>query len=182
MWKKITNYNNYSVNELGEIKNNLTERILKARTNGARYKYVVLYKNGKSLCNAVHRLVAETFIPNPENKKTVNHKDGNKHNNNTENLEWATQSENVKHAYSELKRKCYLSGKYGDQHPSFGKTGKDCANSIPINQLSLTGEFIKTFAGAMDAERETGISYSGINSTCRGRLKSSGKFKWEYAK
>ncbi|CDD75562.1 prophage LambdaSa2 HNH endonuclease family protein [Cryptobacterium sp. CAG:338] len=69
------------------------------------YKVVSLWKNGKGKSVYIHRLVAETFIKNPENKKTVNHKDGNRTNNNVSNLEWATYSENNLHEYRVLGKK-----------------------------------------------------------------------------
>ena len=62
------------------------------------YRRVVLMKNGKQINALVHRLIAQTFIPNPENKPEVNHKDGNKENNSVFNLEWCTHKENVHHA------------------------------------------------------------------------------------
>ena len=66
---------------------------------GERYEKVVIRINGKPTAKYIHRLVAETYIPNPHNKKTVNHIDGNKTNNTVNNLEWCTQSENNHHAY-----------------------------------------------------------------------------------
>lgn len=67
--------------------------------NGIKYKIFCLYHNGKSITVNCHRLVAEAFIPNPENKPCINHKDGNKQNNHVHNLEWCTFSENTQHMY-----------------------------------------------------------------------------------
>lgn len=64
------------------------------------YEIVDLYKNGKRKTVRVHRLVAEAFIPNNDNKPEVNHIDGNKHNNNVDNLEWVTKKENCRHAWN----------------------------------------------------------------------------------
>lgn len=95
MWKKIERNNNYSINKNGEVRNDATGHIkipFKNKANG--YLIVDLYKNNKSQKVPIHRLVAEAFIPNPENKLTVDHIDGNRQNNSIENLRWATYSEN----------------------------------------------------------------------------------------
>ncbi len=78
------------------------EKIRKSfiRSNTCNYFYIQLWIKDKPTTMAIHRLVAKAFIDNPENKKTVNHIDGNKLNNNVCNLEWATYSENLKHAYT----------------------------------------------------------------------------------
>ena len=94
MWKKVKNYNNYSVNENGEVRNDISGKIkstLVFKRTG--YCYVDLSKNNKSKRMLIHRLVAEAFIPNPENKPTVDHADGNRKNNRIDNLRWATYSE-----------------------------------------------------------------------------------------
>ena len=115
IWKDIPDYEGlYQVSNLGRIKrlehkrkNNLIntdstykEHILKPAKQTSEYMYIVLCKNGKTKGFRVHRLVAQTFIPNPENKPQVNHIDTNKSNNNVNNLEWCSRSENMIHAYS----------------------------------------------------------------------------------
>lgn len=101
-WRDVIGYEEYfQVSNLGRIYSKRTSKILKQTICKTGY-YTVATKiggrNGKSLCFKVHRLVAEAFIYNLENKPFVNHKDGNKLNNSQENLEWCTQSENVLHA------------------------------------------------------------------------------------
>lgn len=94
VWKKIKQNENYSINEFGEVKNDLTGKIKRAYTNKQNgYKYVDLYKDNKSIKRPVHRLLAEAFIPNPNNKPTIDHIDGNRLNNSLDNLRWATYKE-----------------------------------------------------------------------------------------
>lgn len=99
MFKNIPGHPDYSVNENGEIKSNRRNKLLTSYNN--RYGYVTfgIRKNKKKKIITAHQAVALTFIPNPENKSQVNHKDGNKKNNHISNLEWATPSENIKHAF-----------------------------------------------------------------------------------
>lgn len=103
MWKKIDRNNNYSINENGEVRNDQTGRI-KNPTLNKRNQYLVvdLYKNNKREKVPIHRLVAEAFIPNPENKLTVDHINSNRQNNSIENLRWAS---------------------YGEQNSRFGTVG-----------------------------------------------------------
>lgn len=94
MWKKIDRNDNYSVNENGEVRNDQTNHIKSPFVNaGNGYLTVDLYKNNKPEKVPIHRLVAEAFIPNPENKPTVDHADGDRTNNSIDNLRWATYSE-----------------------------------------------------------------------------------------
>ena len=99
MTKLITNFSNYSITTNGIITNTKTGHI-KAQWVGANgYKHVDLQQDGIKKKVAVHRLLAIHFIPNPANKPTVNHIDGDKLNNCLTNLEWSTYSENMQHAY-----------------------------------------------------------------------------------
>lgn len=101
MWTPVKGFEQYyEVNPSGQIRNRKTHRVLKPVKVGG-YLVVSLSCNGNNnIRKYVHRLVAETLIPNPENKPTVNHKDGNKQNPEVTNLEWATRSENTQHAYA----------------------------------------------------------------------------------
>lgn len=121
----------------------------------------------------IHRLVAIIHLPNPENKPQVNHIDGNKLNNNVNNLEWVTRSENMLHAYRELGiegNKSNLGNLYGN---SFG--------ARPVFQKSINGELIKMFDCVRRAWHETGVSETNISNCLHGRCKTAGGFKWEYA-
>ena len=118
IWRDIKNYEGiYEVSNLGRIKSisrNGTikeNRILKPN-KVMGYSQVGLQKYGTRKYKKIHRLVAEAFIPNPENKKEVNHKDGIKTNNVLSNLEWCTRSENIIHAFD------HNLAKSGEDHPN----------------------------------------------------------------
>ena len=91
--------NKYAININGDVINIHTKLLKKAFVNSWGYKNICLYKDKKNYTFPVHRLVAESFLQNPENKEQVNHIDGNKLNNELSNLEWTTRSENLIHAY-----------------------------------------------------------------------------------
>ncbi len=94
-WKKISRNTNYSINRNGEVRNDTTGKLIAPYVNpGNSYLTVDLYKDNKQHKVTVHRLLAEAFIPNPDNKPCVDHKDGNRQNNSLNNLRWATYSEN----------------------------------------------------------------------------------------
>ena len=99
MTKIIDNFPNYSIDELGTITNLTTGHIKSCWLCKNGYYYVDLQREGFKRKIPVHRLLALAFLPNPENKRTVNHIDGNKTNNSLSNLEWATDKENIQHAY-----------------------------------------------------------------------------------
>jgi hypothetical protein len=97
IWKTIEEYPNYDVSSFGNIRNNKTNKLLKPSLNSSGYYRYTLIHNFKRTTVSAHRIVAETFLDNPENKPTVNHKDRNRINNNLENLEWYTHLEQNLH-------------------------------------------------------------------------------------
>lgn len=113
IWKPIKGYENlYEISSSGLVRGlirviktishgnrKFNSKILKSRLNNYGYEEVRLSKNGISKTHFIHRLIAENFISNPDNKKEVNHKNGIKDDNRIENLEWVTHSENMIHAY-----------------------------------------------------------------------------------
>lgn len=116
IWKDIIGFESlYEVSNYGQIRNVKTLRILKFHLETKGYLGISLRKNNKSKRFAVHRLVAIAFIPNPENKPEVNHKDGDKQNNRVDNLEWATAKENTNHSINTGLRKTKLSFEIAEQ-------------------------------------------------------------------
>jgi hypothetical protein len=99
-WRHVPGFENvYAINPLGEIKRIETGKVLKAAIAKNGYYVVSLWKNNKGKTMYIHRMLAEVFIENPNNERTVNHIDGDKTNNDLSNLEWVSYSENNKHAY-----------------------------------------------------------------------------------
>lgn len=141
-WKDIKNYPGYQVSNLGRVKRIsskgldgrlLKEKILKGGHFSNTYKFVHLARDGKCKSEMIHRLVAEAFIPNPEKLPVVNHKDGNKLNNSSNNLEWCTQADNLKHAIDIglVKSQCKIRRAVivtdSDNHKIKFDSMKDCA-------------------------------------------------------
>lgn len=100
MMKQIQDFPNYYILKDGRVWSKYRERWLKPNIDAQGYMKILLTKNGKQITQRMHRLVAQAFIPNPENKPEVNHKSGIKTDNNINNLEWVTSSENMQHSYN----------------------------------------------------------------------------------
>lgn len=170
IWKDIKGYEGlYQISNLGRVKSlgnksNHTMPIIMKQATIKNYKCISLRKNSSKIFK-VHRLVAETFIPNPRNKPQVNHIDGNKENNNMDNLEWCTPSENAKHAY-----------KSGLNKPKKGIENNRSTTVVKIDLL--TGEELETYYSLREAERKTNIQHNDISKCCKGIYKQAGGYKW----
>lgn len=174
--------NKYMISTYGRIKSvdRYTEkqhqfhkgRIIKQRVSGktkkkgkTKYLMVTLYDDGKGVNVETHRLVATAFIPNPYNKKQVNHIDGNGQNNNVNNLEWVTVAENARHSVDVL-----------GHNPKEWKSKK-------VIQKDLKGNIIKEWESAWEIQRQLGYCQVSISRCCR-RVKKSGimyGYIWDFA-
>lgn len=161
MWKVIQGHFNYSISDDGYVKNNRTGKILKPSKTSNGYLKVSL--DGKRL--NVHRLVADAFLGHEETLQ-VNHKDGNKENNNVCNLEWCTPSENTIHAQ-----------KIGLKKINYQNI-RECKK---VFRLTLDDEVIDMFDSTMDVQRTLGFNNSIISKVCRGKLQKAYGYKWQYA-
>ena len=165
MWKQIDGAKRYFVSEKGEVKSIAKgkEIILKPYLSTNKcYMVNIFYDDGSHRFRTVHRLVAETFIPNPDNLPQVNHKDENRANNSISNLEWCD-------------------GKYNSNYGT-GHARQTMACSKPCIQKTLDGEFVAVYPSMKEAERKTGITNSTISKVCRGEKwhYTAGGYLWEF--
>lgn len=181
IWKDVKGYEGrYKVSNLGNVKSLLgrKERVLRPLNQSKGYYKVILYNKGNRENRCIHRLVAESFISNPENKIDVNHKDGNKHNNNVSNLEWNTRSENMKHAYRigiiSISKKQSEDFKKRIMNSIKRKTKK-------VIQYDLNNKYIKKWNSINEAGKNLGIQPGNICSCCKGKLNKTGGYIWKYA-
>ena len=160
--KDINNYEGiYQVTENGDVWSVRRNRFLKPYKNQLGYLRVLLSKKGKGKKYFVHRLVAEAFIPNPNNYPIINHKDENPINNNVDNLEWCTIRYNNCYNDGQIKRARFKRKK--------------------VYQYDLNGNLIKEWISVNDAGRN-GYSYQKISMCCLGKRKTHKGFIWSYEK
>lgn len=160
-WKNINGFENiYVVSNYGRVKHILhkgyqTLRVPSVSPNGY-LKMVLSYKNRRRTVS-VHRLVAEAFIPNPQNADTVNHKDFDKTNNRASNLEWLSCKDNILHAK---------------------ENGRN--NRKPILQCDISWNVIREWKSAWTVQQELGYFSTHISSCCRGKKKTYKGYKWKF--
>lgn len=172
LWKPIKGYEwLYEVSNLGNVRSlpNKTRkgiRLLK-KTPDVSYGYYIvnLYKNGKTVTFRVHRLVAETFLPNPNNYPVVNHINEIKTDNRVCNLEWCTVQYNT----------CYGTGLKRTSE----KQKNDPNRSKKIVQMSLSGEVIKVWP-SLNETRRNGFRQHSVYDCCQGKQKTHRGYLWAY--
>lgn len=185
IWKDIAGYENYyQVSNQGSIRSVLRETKTGLLHNeivnkkgkvliphiARGYLCVSLSKNNKRITARIHRIVAETFIPNPENKKQVNHKNGIKTDNRVENLEWCSCQENVRHAWD--------NGLIDKEKALERVIAMNLSREIKIAQVEK-GQVIKTFDSLTKAEKDTGVKAKNISSVLHNRSKTAGGYEWK---
>lgn len=173
-WRTVVGFNGYEISTYGRVKtlpkkqNSFNTRLLKPTKNPFGYVYVIL--SGRKHI-FVHKLVANAFIKNPENKPFVNHVNGNKEDNRLWNLEWCTRSENQLHGYR--------TGLLKVNKTALGKKGALSPHSKPISQYK-DGIFIKNWSCQSEAADVLGLSQGNINSCLNGKYKHTGGFTFKY--
>ena len=164
IWKDIIEASNYEVSNTGLVRNKNTGKILKGRLSKSGYLQVSIKidETNKFANRYIHRLVALYFIANPENKREVNHKDGDKENNNIDNLEWVTSSENQIHKHEVL-------GKVKTSNRRIGKFDKD------------TDELLEEFDSILEAVYSMGkTSRVSIDQVLQGKHQYAYGYAWKY--
>lgn len=177
VWKDIKGYEGlYQISNLGRVKrlcewvgNKYAKKyvkkqsILKGTLDNVGYITVTLSKNSKNKKYRVHRLVSQFFIPNPDNFPQVNHIDGNKQNNNVNNLEWCDNNYNIHHAIK--------NGLWGHRSDNIKKK---------VNQYDINNIYINSYESITEAEKKLGINNTSISQCCKGKRKTAGGYIWKY--
>lgn len=185
-WKPMPGFETeYLVSNCGNIWSIRSSRLLKLKETPAGYLRVSPSVNGYRRDCAVHRLVALAFIPNPDNKPTVNHINEDKKDNRVENLEWATVAEQNVHgtrierakAHTEWKNRGINYKSVAEKHDYYNMNRKQMK---PVLQFNEHGVFIARHEGVGVAARTVGVSAGHLCSCLKGERRTCGGFMWKY--
>lgn len=156
-WRTIKDFHDYQISDNGEVKSlkHGKEMILSSTNDGKGYLMVSLSKDGKNIIKRIHRLVAETFIPNPNNLPVVRHLNDISNDNRLENLAWGTVKDNIADSIR------------NNLHPSTKRR---------IKIISIKSDDIRKYNSQADAGRDLGIITSHINECVNGKRKSAGGY------
>nr|DAG98228.1 MAG TPA: homing endonuclease [Crassvirales sp.] len=182
-WRSINGFDDtYWVSNLGRVKGNKGILVLKPRKDG--YIQVNLFKSGKYITKLVHRLVAETFIPNPDNLPQIDHIDANRFNNTVINLKWCTASENNCNPVTVLRKR---EANLGSNNPMYGKassmrgiTKSNHFNSKRVVKCSLDGVELEEYNSLIEASESVNASPSTISNCIAGRIKTCKGYTWRW--
>ena len=192
IWKPIKEFEGYyEVSNMGRVrslnyKRTGKEKILKNIEDYKGYLEVGLTKNGKRKQFKVHRLVAEAFIPNPENKPCIDHINTIRNDNRIENLRWATHEENSNNPLTKKKMSENHREQIGENNHMYGRIGENNPKSKPIVQINPnTNEVLNTYSGISEASRQTGFKHSNISACCNNKFNRPGNniykgYKWMF--
>lgn len=172
VWRIIDGFADlYKVSNFGRVKsfNRGKPKILKERISPNGYRFVALQVGGKKILKSIHRLVAEAFIPNPENKPQVNHINGVKNDNRVENLEWCTRSENIRHAVATGLKASGEDNYNAKITNEQARIIRENPNNLSIAQLAEEFNVSCNFIGAV----QRGKTYRHAGGSFRGNLQSS---------
>lgn len=160
--KQINGYSRYFIDTIGNIYDIKKKRYICQWVDNTGYKQCNLYsENGIKVYKRIHRLVAETYIPNAKNLPQVNHKDGNKLNNNVNNLEWTTNSENTIHGY---RNNLYHSKK----------------RSHSVNVYDKNWNFLKQYKSIRKLSEDLNLNRKTVTAILKNQKKNNYNYKFEY--
>lgn len=186
IWKDVLGFEGkYQISNFGKLKS--LDRFVIGKLNSQRFqkgkiqkgdiiikgylRYTLSISRNNQIRKMAHVLVASAFLPNPENKPQINHKDGNKLNNEVDNLEWVTCKENIQH--------CWKNGLNKPNYAMKGKCGKLNSQSIPIRVLDYQNNIIGEFESIREASKKCNVPKIVIERFLRGETKKPRKYKYE---
>lgn len=174
IYKPIKDFEDYEISNEGNVKSNISNKILKPRLNKSGYYYIALYKNKKQYNKKAHRLVAEAFLSNPLDLPYVNHKDENKQNNRV----WINDDGSVDYEKSNLE---WCDAKYNSNYGTRTERQSAKMKNYPSMSKAVVavknGVVVMVFPSTQEAERN-GFNHQHVSECCRGLRRTCGGYQW----